>query len=109
VTNDRLIYDFAFEFADSHRETLESYGKPREIAQYLDSKDVYSRFLNYAFDNGIPEDIGGISKSKDVINTRLKAYIARNIMDNEGFYPIIHEVDQTFKKAANLLARGKNQ
>jgi carboxyl-terminal processing protease len=42
-----------------------------------------------------------------VINTRLKAYIARNIMDNEGFYPIIREVDETLEKAVNLLGEGR--
>ncbi|MCF8335282.1 MAG: peptidase S41, partial [Bacteroidales bacterium] len=107
VTNEGLIYNFAFEFADSHREKLQSFSDPEGIEQYLGKNNIYSRFLDYVFDQGVSSDIEGIEKSKKMINTRLKAYIARNIIDNEGFYPIIREVDGTLQKAIELLGEGK--
>lgn len=107
VTNQGLIYNFAFKFADGHRSKLKSFDNPNGINQYLEKNNVYSKFLDYAFNQGISRDIAGIEESRKVINTRLKAYIARNIMDNEGFYPIIREVDETLGKAVNLLAEGK--
>lgn len=107
VTNEGLIYTFAFEFADQHRAALEDFNDPKGINQYLERNNIYSQFLDYAFDQGITRDIAGIEQSKKVINTRLKAYIARNIMDNEGFYPIIRKVDNTLKKAIDLLNEGK--
>jgi len=33
----------------------------------------------------------------------LKAFIARNILDNEGFYPIIRPLDNTIQKAIEVL------
>ncbi|MFP4620325.1 MAG: S41 family peptidase [Bacteroidales bacterium] len=107
VTNEGLIYSFAFRFADNHRSDLTSLDEPKDINQYLENNNIYSQFLDYVFDMGVPRDIEGIKKSKKIINTRLKAYIARNIMENEGFYPIIREVDETLEKAFNLLEEGK--
>ena len=31
--------------------------------------------------------------------TQLKAYIARGIWNDEGFFPTIHKIDLTFQKA----------
>jgi carboxyl-terminal processing protease len=106
VTNEGLIYNYAFQFADGHRLQLQSFNTPDGINQYLEKNDIYSKFLDYAYDNGVSENIEGVRRSRKVINTRLKAYIARNIMDNEGFYPIIREVDETLEKAVNLLGEG---
>ena len=58
---------------------------------------------------GIPRDNKGLKSSGLFINTQLKAYIARNIIGEEGFYPIIKKIDNTLLRAIeiskqNLLA-----
>jgi carboxyl-terminal processing protease len=107
VQNQGMIYNFAFHYADAHRQQLEKLGDFKAIERYLEERDIYSDFLNYAFDQGIPQDIKGTQKSREVVSTRVKAYIARNIINNEGFYPIIHQIDQTMQRARDLLARDK--
>ncbi len=44
-----------------------------------------------------------INTSKLLINAQLKAYIARNMIDNDGFYPIIRVIDKTLQKAIGVL------
>ena len=107
VQNQGMIYNFAFHYADAHRQQLEKLGDFKAIERYLEERGIYSDFLNYAFDQGMPQDIKGTQKSREVVNTRVKAYIARNIINNEGFYPIIHQIDQTMQRARDLLARDK--
>lgn len=108
VRNKGTIYNFAFQYADDNRDRLEKLGAPKAIDAYLEENNIYNAFLEYAFNHGITRDIEGVEKSRAVINTRLKAYIARNIMNNEGFYPIIHEIDHTMQRATDLLAEGHN-
>ena len=36
---------------------------------------------------------------KDILTTQIKAYIARNIWNDDGFFPVIHTIDNTFQKA----------
>jgi hypothetical protein len=33
----------------------------------------------------------------------LKAYIGRNLLDNEGFYPIMNTIDPAFLKAVETV------
>ena len=106
VRNQGTIYNFAFHYADANRDQLEKLKGHQAIADYLDSRDIYNEFLEYAYDQGISRDISGVERSREVINTRVKAYIARNIINNEGFYPIIHNIDRTMQRATELLARG---
>jgi carboxyl-terminal processing protease len=38
------------------------------------------------------------------MNAQINAYITRNIMDNEGYYPIIKDVDKTLLKAVEVIS-----
>ena len=44
-----------------------------------------------------------IDISGKIIAVQLKAYIARNMLDNKGFYPIWQEIDRTLLDALSYL------
>lgn len=52
---------------------------------------------------GIKPDPEGLRISGKIIDTQIKAYIARNILDNKGFYPIWEKIDTTLKYAIAFL------
>ncbi|MFW6257382.1 MAG: S41 family peptidase [Prolixibacteraceae bacterium] len=97
-----LIYAYAYTFADDHREELAKFSEAGEINDYLEGENVLAGFLDYAAEKGIQKDEKGLEKSGRVINTQLKAYIARNIIGEEGFYPIIQSIDQTLRRAIEI-------
>ncbi len=97
-----LIYSFAYSYADEHRKTLSSFTKADEFDNYLDKKNVLGDFVKYAAAKGIPRDNNGLKTSALIINTQLKAYIARNIIGEDGFYPIIKKIDNTLLKAIEI-------
>ncbi len=103
LRNRGLIYRYAFHYADSHREKLSEFYKPSELETYLDKQDLLPGLIEFANENGVNPDKKDIDESEELILTQLKAYIARNIMDNEGFYPIIYDVDNTLQKAVDIL------
>ena len=41
--------------------------------------------------------------AREETNILLKAYIARDLFDEEGFYPIYREMDDVLKKALEVL------
>jgi carboxyl-terminal processing protease len=94
-----LIYSFAYNYADLNREILSSFEDAHEINNYLDKENVVEDFLQYAEEKGVKRDSKGIKESGLVIKTQLKAYIARNIFGEEGFYPIIKDIDKTLIQA----------
>ena len=103
VTRKGLSYEFAFDYADKNREVLSKFKEYENLKAYLDKLPVLEKFVAYAEKNGLKKDKQGIEASEKVLETQLKALIARNILDNEGFYPIIHEIDATFQKALQII------
>ena len=63
------------------------------MEKYLDKQALLISLYSYAAANGIKRDPEGLKISGDIIHTQIKAYIARNILDNKGFYPIWEEID----------------
>jgi carboxyl-terminal processing protease len=100
-----LIVQFAYDHLDVHRKQI--------VARYPDFESFknnfsildkdYAEFVTYALKNGVKKDEKGISYSSSLIRIQLKALIARQIWKNKGFYPIIHELDFTLRRAEELM------
>ena len=99
-----LMYRFAFNYTDLHRSSLDQFTKAEEIEGYLDDQDLMPQFIAYAREKGIEPDYEDIRISERVLLKTIKAYVARNIIDNVGFYPIIADIDQTLKVAIDTIA-----
>lgn len=100
-----LIYRFALKYSDDNRNQLDKLVSPAEFVEYLEADNIMTRFIEYASANGVKADRAGISRSQDLIAIQLKAYIARNFLDNDGFYPIWEDLDTTLKEAIDFLMK----
>jgi len=103
-----LIFRFAFKYTDTHREALNKY----ETFEAFDSgfqisNSMFNDFLAYAEDMGVGKEARGIRESRNRIKTLMKAFIGRNLFDDDGFYPIYHHIDETFLRAMEYLDQGK--
>lgn len=105
-----LVYQYAFQFTDQYRDQLKRFITASEMEKWLDRQNLMDGFVKYAAGKGVPPNQEGLRISGEIIETQLKAYIARNIIGEEGFYPIIQKIDKTLLKAIevsrqNLLAK----
>jgi carboxyl-terminal processing protease len=105
ISRKGLVYSFAYSYADEHRKTLSDFTKADEFDKYLDRKNVLEDFVKYAAGKGIPRDNDGLKTSSLIINSQLKAYIARNIIGEEGFYPMIKKIDNTLLRTIEISKR----
>ncbi len=104
VRNKGLLYRFALKYSDNNREELEKLKTPDEFKSYLSKKNILNKFILYAGDQGVPENKKEIGFSKKILQTQLCAYIARNIIDNKGYFPIIKDIDNTLKRAIDEIS-----
>ncbi len=109
-----IIYQFAYFYADKNREVLNRFSSVDELEKYLDRAPLLRELIQYAEKKGIPVDRQDVKESEQILETQAKAYIARNIIGNEGFYPIIKQIDSTLLKAIeitrqNLLVENVNR
>jgi carboxyl-terminal processing protease len=100
-----LIYRFALKYTDNKRELLKKFTEAGEMEKFLDNQAILDQFVQFAASNGIKKDPAGLKISGDIIHTQIKAYIARNILDNKGFYPIWEHIDTTLKYAIDFLKK----
>ncbi len=104
VFNRGHIYIFAFDYADRHRASLEQYSDARDFIEgFVLTNTIYNTFLNYAREHGmhIPDHIN--RETETLIRSNLKAYIGRNIIGAEAFFPVLHTTDRTFLEAMEIL------
>ena len=90
-----VIYQYAFFFVDNHRKDLVELKDYQSILKYIKTKDVIKGLVAYAKEKGVKPDYKGLAESRNVIETQVKAYIARDVIDDDGFYPIIQDLDKT--------------
>lgn len=103
MVRNSLIYRFALNYTEANREKLSLYTDVTELEKYLDSQNLTEQFIQFASENGVKRDEAGIRTSGRIIGIQLKAYIARNTLDNKGFYPIWEKLDTTLKYAIGYL------
>jgi carboxyl-terminal processing protease len=105
VRNSGIIYRFALHYTENNRDELKQFNKAGEMENYLDKQRLLDQFVQFAAANGVKKDPPGLKISGSIIHTQLKAYVARNILDNKGFYPIWEEIDTTLKYAIDFLKK----
>ena len=98
-----LIYRFALRYTENNRDKLNKFPGAKEMEKYLDKQDLLNQFIDFASRNGVKRDPAGLKLSGNFIFVQLKAYIARNILDNKGFFPIWEEIDSTLRYAINYI------
>jgi carboxyl-terminal processing protease len=100
-----LIYRFALKFTEANREKLKSFTEYGELGNYLDKQALLDQFVQFAAKNGVKKDPAGLKTSGKIIYIQLKAYIVRNIFDNQGFYPVWEDLDTMLKYAIDFLKK----
>ncbi len=105
IRNRGLIYQFAFQYTDSNRESLSAFPSYKELLEHLDSEQLLPKLISFATDKGVARDNSDIAYSSNLMNIMIKAQIARNIFNDDGFYPVIQEIDATLLKAIEVLEK----
>lgn len=105
VSYQGLLNQFGFDYADGHRADLKTYTSYKDFNQRFEITDhLLQDFVSYSSEKGVEADEKGIRASKEVLKIRIKAYIARNIWGNDGYYAIMNQDDNILKEAQIALS-----
>src|SRR6056297_579032 len=98
-----LQYSFAYDFTDKNRERLKQFEGYQQLETYLSNQNLLDNFVKFAQKKRVKADPEDLKLSGKMLKTQITGLVARNILGDQGFYPIIHEVDTTLKKALEEL------
>ncbi len=103
IRNSGLLYRYTLKFTEDNRDTMKKYHDLKSLNRWLSDQNLTARFVRYAKENGIEPNNEQIKISENLIYIQLKAYIARNMLDNKGFYPLWQEIDKALIDALSYI------
>lgn len=103
--NANILREYAFTFAEQNQATLKEKGYKNYLQNFEVSDAMLSRIVVMGIKNKIEPRPKDLEKNKRIFQIYLKAEIARNVWDNQSFYPIINETNEVLQQAIQLFDR----
>lgn len=103
-----ITNSFVLSYVDKNRDNLSSQFENGEafVEKYEVSQEIMDELISYAEDKEIEFVKEDFETSRDIIETRLKALIARNLYDYSTFYKVINELNPSYMRAVEVLQDG---
>lgn len=101
--NTNSLQEYTVLYAQENREELAEMGFETFRTSFDVTDKMLKELVDVATDNGLKFNEKEFNRSKRLLKQLTKAYIARGIWDNEGFYPIFNEQDEIFQQAIQLM------
>jgi carboxyl-terminal processing protease len=102
------LRQYTFSYYEKNKKMLENMGMEGFINNFQVTEKMLNELTSLAKTNNVEFDEEGFNKSKELIKLYSKAYIARNIWNNEGFYPIFNQQNEIFLEALKLFDRAES-
>lgn len=104
IVNTGILYQYAFDYCDSHRQEL---GRYKTVVDFDKSFHIIDAMFVELVKRAEAKGIKGNEVEHKVARTKvdvlLKAYIARDLFGDEGFYPIYRVMDDELQRALEVL------
>ena len=105
LNNRAYTYQFAYQYTNRHREELNQFDNWQALEQHLIEADWVNELVAYAQEKGVEANEEQLAKSRPLFIRYINAYIVRNILNDEGFYPLWERDDDITKKAIEELTK----
>jgi carboxyl-terminal processing protease len=97
-----ILLDFMNSLSDSRRSEWQKRYTDFDnfLSNFVVEERIFQDLFSYAKEKGIPVDISGAERSKDIIALNIKALVARTLFGMTGYYRVINsQDDEAFDKA----------
>lgn len=103
VANRAYTYQFAYQYTDRHRKELSQYTDWQSLEKHLLKANWVPEFVAFAKEKGVEPNPEQLAKSKPLLVRLVNAYIVRNILNDEGFFPLFERDDDITQRAVEQL------
>jgi carboxyl-terminal processing protease len=103
VSNRAYTYQFAYQYTNKHRAELSKYSDWQSLEKHLLKANWVPEFVAFAKEKGVELNEKQLAISRPLLVRIVNAYIVRNILNDEGFYPLFERDDDITKKAIEVL------
>lgn len=98
------VPEFIYNYFSDNQDLFVSYKESEYFKQKFEvSEMLYQKFLNFTQAEKFPQNENENRLLAPKMKVVLKAYLAKQMWKNEGFYPVINTLDETFLKAYEVV------
>jgi carboxyl-terminal processing protease len=101
--NTNTIQEFAFDYAEKNKKAMSDIGLKLFLSDFMISDQMFDALIKLGTKNDISPKIRISTSEKRIFSVHLKANIGRRIWGNDGFYPVINELNEVLLQATGLF------
>ena len=105
VVNLAFTYQFAYQYVDQHRKALNQYKDWQSLERYLIKQNVLNDFVSFCEKKDVAPNWDQINKSRPLLTRLIHCYIVRDVLGDEGFFPLFERDDEITKRAVIELSK----
>lgn len=97
------VQEFVFNYVNNHKKELNDMGYDQFYKNFEVTDAMRKALAKTGEENKINTDFKDMNENKDLFNLHIRAQIARQIWNNDGFYPIFNQTNEVLKQAIKLF------
>lgn len=97
------IQEFTFKYVNDNKKQLEAMDYKDYFNNFKVTKQMRDELASIGKANGVKSDFEDMKKNQALFDLHIRAQIARQIWDNEGFYPIFNQTNEVLQQAVKLF------
>ncbi len=97
------IAEYSLNYYNIEKTNLENMGLKTYLSDFEVSDKMLQELVAYGSSNGVKFNQKGFEVSKDLLKVYLKAFIARSVWSNDGFFPVWNQQNEIYQKAMTLF------
>lgn len=109
VVNLAFTYQFAYQYVDAHRQQLSQFKTWQSLEQHLIKQNLLPQFVTFCKEKDVQPKEDQIAKSSPLLKRLIHCYIVRDVLGDDGFFPLFERDDEITKKAVEVLQAPQNR
>lgn len=104
MANSGILFQYAFDYADSHRKEIMKYGDAKKFNEkFVFTDAMFNELMRRTEDKKIKGTEKDKAKARELAEPLFKAYVARDVFGDEAFYQLYQPMDDILQKAIEQL------
>jgi carboxyl-terminal processing protease len=107
LINEQVIREFALEYTNTHKEALVKQGLKSFVNNFEVTDAMLAGLVKLAADRGIKPQPEQLKRSRAYVAQRTRAFIARNLWQDDGWHQVNNQDDAIINQALGLFPEAK--
>ncbi len=104
MANSGILFQYAFDYADSHRKEISNYGDVKNFDKnFVFTDAMFDELMRRTEEKKIIGNKADKAKARELAEPLFKAYVARDVFGDEAFYILYEPIDEILQEAISKL------